>query len=272
MDAAKVESYYIELIFPLIGNLYAEALIIGVFVVGFGMLRRSLKSPVFFKEHSFYQRALLLLVIMVWTANLHASYGLYGREFDHTANPLNGMEAQVLATLTRVMIPLEIAATIITALMFGAIAFRDYTIRGTATASAPGKTAVRNMKREISLLFWLASSSHVLFMLWFIIVYGLTGRIGSIGSLFHVFGSGTGWDASPAAQPVALNVAFHFTVSVLYLLASISWRLSAQGPAYDSRYRLWDWVGVFVFCFIMINVYWFRLGQYISNMGASTTS
>ena len=261
MDPAKVEAYYIHLVFPLIGNLYAEALIIGVFVVGFGMLRHSLRNSQLGNRHSLLQRGLLLIVVMVWTANLHASYLLYGRQFDGRPPGLNAAEADVLATMTRSMIPVEILTTIVTALMFAIIAYRDYQNLSTR----PGC-----MRKEITVLFWLAAASHILFLLWFVVVYGTTGRMATLTAMFSPSQPGIGLDSSPADQPVGFNITFHFVIAMIYLVLAIVWRRFSRKNVYEERYRAWDWVAILIFCFVMLNVYWYRMGQYLSNVDTHT--
>lgn len=89
IDTSKVQFFYYRTIFDVVGELYQEALIIGIFVVVFGMTREYFRpnSEIYFS--GIVQRFILLIVIMMWTSTIYISYELYEQSIEPEAIMLN---------------------------------------------------------------------------------------------------------------------------------------------------------------------------------------
>lgn len=257
INAANIEQKYIEIIFPLIRAIYQEAMIIGIFVVAFGLLRDALKNSGTIKQSLFWQRGLLLFVVMCWTTNILISYNLYARSVDGPELITTARDAEVLSLLMRAMIPVELSVGVILALMYGSLAYRDY-----VSTSGPA-----SLRLELTALFSLTALNHTAYVFWFLIVYGITGRIsGDDLAALSNFSLDIFFDKTPSSQPILYNVAFHIVAACLYSVLLLFWRAISKLNFYKTHYAPWDWIGVIFYSAVILTWFNTRMDQYLSTL------
>lgn len=257
MNAKAIEYHYIDLVFPLIRELMIEALIIGIVIVAFGMLAKAAENPRALLEPLFWQRLVLLFTIMTWTSGVILTYQLYKLELDANQAPLTKSEAFALSRMTLAMVPLELAMALMICIMFGALAFRDY--------SKSGKVA-KCLRPEISILLFVGSLVHVIWAMWFIIVFTLTGRfnfeIQHLNVLQFFIQPGT---VSPALRPLSSNVNFHLSIAAVFAASLFVVRLLARTPFYKRSPTGWDWLITIIYSGFIISYYINRVGDYLAS-------
>lgn len=253
-----VEWHYTKLVAPLVGGLYQEIMILGILLVAFGILRRLAQERDQFRNATVYQRLLIVLVAMAFTANVIFSYDLYGEGLGATAYPLRGSDVEIFSAVTLAMVPLELLTALALSAVYGVLAFRDY--RSDDRKSPPG------LQTELLILFGLLTAFHLLNTLWYVVMYVATERGAALPIALQVaFGAMLGGDVENAPPPAA-DLHFHLSCALIYLAMGVAWGAVSTITRRPVLRPLWDWVGTLGFVAMMLSVYVARLGGYLESV------
>ena len=257
LNAKAIEYQYMDLVFPMVRQLIEEALIIGIVVVAFGMLRRVALDFSHLGEAHFWQRLVILFIIMVWTASVILNYELYKLELGVSKQALSKEEAHAFANMTLAMIPLELASALLISVMFGTLAFKDY---------CSDDASARNLRIELTVLPLIGMINHTIYALWFTTVYYFTNRLSLTGNAIDIFKlvdiTAT---PSPVHLPVDWNIAAQLMLVAAYAVLLMFWRLITRFSFYSNHPVMIDWLGTFLYASIIMSLYLGRLGHYIAS-------
>lgn len=235
-DLAVVETQYIQIVFPVVRELFLQALALGPFFVGFGMIREVAENSRALRSSLFWQRLLLLGAIIVYSAGVIMSYEIWRDSEYAELQRLSGEALERLADLTLVMIPIDLTAMLTIALMFAIIALKSF---------STNERYARDLRYEVGFLLLMGCIITIDFMAWFLATLYFAG------------------DVERFALPE--NAGFHLQAIAVLGPLFIFWMILVQSRLYSWASRFFDWVFVIAICGLCLLNYATRLRANIVN-------
>lgn len=152
MDATSALHHYVQIVFPVVGVLYQESLVLGIFVVAWGQIRHLMRNPSAARHGDFWRRIVILIAILLYVWMTVIAYSMIEAESkaEHSVDSLK------FTIWTLFMVPIEVLSVLVVAGIFAAVALPEFRVKGESDSD-------RNLAVELAISFALACALHILY-------------------------------------------------------------------------------------------------------------